>query len=482
MRCSAGYKKITGVYIGCVLIFLLLFPIVGHIGVTYCYAADPEQEQQKIKESILSDFEYGKIDDSLQSLFPEKRIIFKEVISEILTGNLKASAKLLSEFVREQMFYLLQTGKKNLIHILLIAMIAAFMNQFAGTLQNRQVASVGFYMIYMLLAALTVAAFDVVLKWVESGIRNITAFMGVFYPVYFLAVAVAKGSVTGVAFYNLVLFLIYAVEIIIENVLLPMVRVYMIIRILNFLGPEDMLEKLSEFLEIVIRWTLKTALACVIGANLIQGMISPAIDTVKRSTVLKGAEAIPGIGNLLGGMTEVALGTAVLVKNGIGMAGAVICIALCVIPLVQTAGTALLYKLAAAMIQPVSDERVTGCVEAVGEGCQILMQIVFTVGVLFLLTILQMLPDHGYQKYVRFVLGLILTAMLVVPVLELLDKRTAFEEIYHNSVYKIQVSELEEKSQKVQEEILRIDGQNDENTSQNRRIEVEQIEIGKESE
>ena len=95
--------------------------------------------------------------------------------------------------------------------------------------------------------------------------------------------------------------------------------------------------------------------------------------------------------------------------------------------------------------------------------------------------ILQMLPDHGFQKYVRFVLGLILTAMLVVPVLELLDKRTAFEEIYH-SVYKIQVSELEEKSQKVQEEILRIDGQNDENTSQNRRIEVEQIEIGKESE
>ena len=92
--------------------FLLLFPALEHIGVTYCYAADPEQEQQKIKESILSEFEYGEIDDSLQSLFPEKRIIFKEVISEILTGNLKASAKLLSEFVREQMFYLLQTGKK----------------------------------------------------------------------------------------------------------------------------------------------------------------------------------------------------------------------------------------------------------------------------------------------------------------------------------------------------------------------------------
>ena len=45
MRCSAGYKKITGVYIGCVLIFLLLFPVVGHIGVTYYTAAETKQEQ-----------------------------------------------------------------------------------------------------------------------------------------------------------------------------------------------------------------------------------------------------------------------------------------------------------------------------------------------------------------------------------------------------------------------------------------------------
>ena len=120
--------------------------------------------------------------------------------------------------------------------------------------------------------------------------------------------------------------------------------------------------------------------------------------------------------------------------------------------------------------------------------------------------ILQMIPDHGFQKYVRFVLGLILAAMLVVPVLELFDKKAAFEEIYHNSAYKIRTSELEEKSQKVQEDILDIEGQNiensgtgsqntedqiqdsntdrssDENVSQNRRIEVEQIEIGKESE
>ena len=120
-----------------------MFLSTRNVGLIYCYAdelsedsentaEDAEQEQQKIKETILSEFEYGEIDDSLRSLFPEKRIAFQEVISEILTGDLKSSVKLLTEFAGEQMFCLLQTGKKNLVHILLIAMIAAFMNQFRG--------------------------------------------------------------------------------------------------------------------------------------------------------------------------------------------------------------------------------------------------------------------------------------------------------------------------------------------------------------
>lgn len=109
--------------------------------------------------------------------------------------------------------------------------------------------------------------------------------------------------------------------------------------------------------------------------------------------------------------------------------------------------------------------------------------------------ILQMIPDHGFQKYVRFVLGLILTVMLIIPVLEVFDKRNAFEEIYHNSAYKIAVGELEERSRKLQEDIFSIDGQNIERQSagnlgtgnrnaedQKGRIEVGKIEVGGESE
>ena len=360
---------------------------------TVAYADDTDtsasvsESSSEIRDAILSTFDYGEIDNSLKELFPDAQVKFEDVLSEILSGDLKHSFRLLGTFAKEQCVYLLQMEKKTLIYIVMIAMIAAVMNQFTGILQNRQVAGIGFYIIYLMLIALTITASDVVLSKVEAGILAVTGFMSVFCPVYFLAVAVAKGSVTSVAFYNLMLFLIYGVELIIGKILLPVVRVYMMIRVLNFLTPEEMFEKFSELLALIVKWTLRTALACVIGVNLIQGMISPAIDTVRRSAVTKGAEAIPGVGNLLGGMTEVAIGTAVLVKNGIGMAGALICIALCTLPLIQIAATELLYKMTAVMIQPVSDDRVIGCVEAVAEGCGLLLQMVFTVGLLFLLTI-----------------------------------------------------------------------------------------------
>ena len=125
----------------------------------------------------------------------------------------------------------------------------------------------------------------------------------------------------------------------------------------------------------------------IIGLNIIQGLLTPAIDAVKRSLVLKGGEALPIVGDAIGGAAEVVLGTAVLIKNGIGVAGMIICLVMCLVPIIQIAITSLMYQLIAALIQPVSDKRMVNCVSSVANGSKILLKIVFTTGVLFLITI-----------------------------------------------------------------------------------------------
>lgn len=356
-------------------------------------AAEPvgnEKDENANEEDITTYIEglkFDDIDQELEELFPDEKLDFGETVGQILSGNLSVSADLLKRLCADQLTYAFRVNKESLIHMLLIALIAAIFTKFADVFHSRQISDISFYILYMLMIALCLNAFQSAAKWTEDGIRLLSDFMKALCPVYFLAVSVAKGSITAAAFYNLILFLIFLIELLIVGFLLPIVHIYMMMKVLNYLSEEEYLSRFTELIETVMSWTLKTLLACVIGLNTIQGLIMPAVDSVKRSAVARGVEAIPGIGDAVSGTAEVILGTAVVVKNGVGVAGAIICFALCIAPMVQIGVMVLFYKLAAALVQPVADKRLTGCIGGMAEGCQLLMRMIFTAGLLFLITI-----------------------------------------------------------------------------------------------
>lgn len=350
-------------------------------------AKEEEDEELFAARAILEQFDYRDVDTALKSMFPEEQIGFRDTVCAIISGEQECTVRVLRQLILGQITYAFDVSRENLVHILIIAVIAAVFHNFSTVFKNRQICEISFYVLYLLLIALCLSSFQIVIDWVSEGVESLTGFMTVFCPIYFLAVSLAKGSVTAVAFYNLVLFFIYIIEVVIVYFLLPVIHIYIMVKVLDFLSSQEYLSKFAELIEVAVSWLLKTLVACVIGVNVVQGMISPAIDTVKRSAVTRTAEALPGVGDAVGGVAEVVVGTAVLVKNGIGTVGMIVCLSLCIVPLAQMAAIALMYKLAAAVIQPVSDKRIVGCVECVGDGCRLLMRVIFTVGLLFLLTI-----------------------------------------------------------------------------------------------
>ena len=346
---------------------------------------DPKQKE--VEDTMFKMFDFGEVNQILEDILPEEKIDFGETVRAVIKGEVKFSVELLEKLVTEQLFYEFRQNKTTVIHILIIAIIAAVFTNFSNVFQNKQIGEMSFYVLYLLLITICLSTFQILIDEAAGHLEKLTAFMRVLGPLYFLAVAISTGSGTSVIFYNLLLFLIYIVELLILNFLLPLLHIYMVIRVMNNLSAEEYLSKFAELIEFIVTWTLKTLLAAIIGLNVIQGLISPAIDSLKRGVLTKGVEAIPAIGDALGGTAEIVLGTAVLVKNGIGVTGAIVCIAICVIPILQMFVMAFLYKLTSAFIQPVSDKRIVGCVSGMGEGCQILLRVIFTTGMLFLLTI-----------------------------------------------------------------------------------------------
>ena len=239
----------------------------------------------------------------------------------------------------------------------------------------------------MLLFLILLQVFSGAMELADSAITSLRQFMNALLPAYCLSVTMAAGATTAIVFYQFLLGLIYVLEWLIQEGLLGLIHVHVILVFINHLTKEEYLSQMAELLEKAAGWVLKSILAVVIGFNTIQGIISPVIDSLKNTAFSRVAQMIPGIGNIAGSVTDVLLGSAILIKNGIGAAALIVMILLCMAPLLKLGILVVILKLAAALIQPVSDKRMTGCVAGVGDGIKLLFRAVFTVAVLFVITI-----------------------------------------------------------------------------------------------
>ena len=362
-----------------ILLLWLCFPKV-------CYA-ESDVEQEQIQENLFSQFEFQEMEEFLDEMFPEKSTGFLDLIRQFISGEKPFSPEAIIDACKDQFFGAVKSTKTVIINILALVIIAALFHNFAGVFKENQVSEIGFFVLYMLLITICLNTFRGLVDVSISGLGNLLAFLKLLSPVYVLAVAIATGNVTSIAFYQMILILICVIELIIQSALIPLTQVYMMIRILNDLTNEQYLSKFGELIHTIIVWSLRALLGGVIGINLIQGMLGPAIDSVKRSVLTRSGEAIPVIGDFLGGTAEVVLGTAVLIKNGIGAVGMVICVGICMSPVMQMVAVTLMYKLTAALVQPISDKRIVGCISSMADGAEILLRILFVSGVLFLITI-----------------------------------------------------------------------------------------------
>lgn len=350
-------------------------------------AAEDEGRVDVVMDAILEELPFDEVERTIDSIFPKGKVAFGEIVDELLDGNTKGAVSLIGEMARDRLFYEIDVNREGIIRILLVAITAAVLTNFSGLVKNRHISDISFYMLYLLLITISMSSFEVVLKVVEKNLGMLAEFVKVLAPLYFLAVAFASGITTSAMFYHIVLVLIYLVELVVIRFLLPMIHVYIMMTVLNHLTEEDYLSKFEELLEIVIQWTLKILLTGVIGLNVVQGLLGPALDSVGRNVIVKGVEMIPGIGDVAGGIGQTVIGTAVLIKNGIGVGALIICILICLVPVIQMAVMTLMYKVAAAMIQPVSDNRIVESISGIGDGCQMLLRVMLNAAVLFLITI-----------------------------------------------------------------------------------------------
>ena len=312
---------------------------------------------------------------------------FLSLMKSLLTGQFSQAAYEAGKGMKNSLLNEIEAGGGLLLQVVMIGIVGAVFSNFSSIFRGSHISETGFFVTYLLLFTCLAASFFASLQIAAKVLEQIFSFLRVLMPAYFMAVAFAGGSLSAAALYEVMMAAVTLVSWICKNILLPMVRIDVLLVLAGHVAKEETFTRMTELLEEAVGWILKTLTGLILGFHIIQSMVLPYADSAGQAGIRKLVELIPGVGSGANALTQVVLGSGVLIKNTMGAAAVAVLLILTLVPMAKLAVLMVLYQAAAAVMQPVCDRRVVSCVNGIAKGHKLLLKIVAASLILFILAI-----------------------------------------------------------------------------------------------
>lgn len=341
---------------------------------------------EETQEEILNDLELKEVEQLVKQL-TGNQVSFTDMIKSMMSSGQALDWDKWKDVVSSMWQEAFGMQKETCIQILLLLLLTSFFSNIASAFKNPQIGEMAFYVCYLLLFLVVLRQINQFSVQIETSLNGICEFMKVLLPSYYLAIAASTGISTAAIFYQMIIGVIYLAQKLILMVLLPGIRFYLLIALVNHLTKDEWLSRMTNLIKNGISWILKTMLGLLLGMQVIQRLVSPAVDSLKQTILGKTAGSIPVLGDIFQGVTEIVLGSAVLIKNCLGVVAILCMLVIGLVPLLQLVIHGAGYQFLAAVMQPVTENRLISCVHTMGEAIFLLLRLLLTVEIMFLLTI-----------------------------------------------------------------------------------------------
>lgn len=333
----------------------------------------------------VKDYDFSDVDRSIKENEAQDYIgSFKELVLKLVNGE-NSGDKGVFRDVADIFINSFTAHKDVVINIIILAVLSAFISSFAPVLNKGMINDTAHMIIEIMLITLLMASFY---SAVITSTDTIQGFIDIYkslIPAFFSAVTFASGSITSAAYYEVVLIAITFVNDILKNVILRMVKVYLLLGFADLLMKKSPFSQAMELILTVIKWGCKLSLVAFSGVAGLKGMINPISDEAKKSVIYKTLKIIPGIGNGVDTVSSTVAGAGAVIKNAVGVAAIIVIMAVCCMPVMKLVSLTVIFKVTAAAIEPVADKRIVKAVGNVSTAIGLLCIITLTAMSLFLL-------------------------------------------------------------------------------------------------
>ncbi len=353
-------------------------------------AEDTEEEGMKYVNELSEYLEYDQLDELLLSSDDTNDLSFSGFVSDILTGAEELSVGSVLRLLANRMLQSFQADTGFFARLFLIITAATLFSVVSSAFSNGQVAQTGFQVTFFLLYALLLQCYLQAAELAAATLNFLLQFMRMLLPVYLMSITFCTGVTTANGFYQVYVALITLCQSVLVSVFLPLCNLYVMLGISGQLPIENCLSGFTGLVKRCILWGKRGMLAAATGFSVIQGVLAPGVDQLKRSALTKSLASIPGVGALFSGVTETVFSAGVVIKNAVGTAGVLVLLFACLRPLVKLFAYMLMFRIVAAAAQLFADRRMVGCVEETAEAISLLMGLVSAAMLSFLIVIMVM--------------------------------------------------------------------------------------------
>ncbi|WP_425388448.1 stage III sporulation protein AE [Bacillus solimangrovi] len=300
------------------------------------------------------------------------------------------------------LFYELIANGKLLGTLILLTVFSMLLQSLQNAFEQKSVSHVAYALIYMVLIVIALNSFHIAISYTNDAIQSMISFMMALMPML-LALMASIGGITSVTFFHpLIIFLVHTSGLLIQYVVLPCIFLSALLSIISTLTDHYKVTQLAQLLRNISIGLLGTFLTIFLGVISVQGATAAITDGIAvRTAKFITGNFVPVVGRMFTDAADTVLSASLLLKNAVGIVGVAVLFLIAVFPAIKVFALAVIYKIAAAILQPLGGGPVITCLDIISRSVIYIFASLAVVSFMFFLSVTMIIAAGNLSLMVR---------------------------------------------------------------------------------
>ncbi|MBB5325255.1 stage III sporulation protein AE [Anoxybacillus tepidamans] len=298
--------------------------------------------------------------------------------------------------------YELQANGKLLGTLILLTVFSLFLQSLQTAFEQQAVSKVAYAVVYMVLMILALNSFRLGMEYAQETIQTMTHFMIAMIPLLLALLASSGGLVSAAFFHPIILFLMNTTGIVVEYVTLPLLFLAALLSIVSTMSEHYKVTQLADLFTKVAMGTLGIILTVFLGVMSVKGTTSAIADGIAlRTAKFVTGNFVPVVGKMFTDVADTVVTASMLLKNAVGVAGVALLLIIAAFPALKIFAIAFVYKLSAAVLQPLGGGPVISCLNIISKSILYILAALAIVSLMFFLSLAVIITAGNIAMMVR---------------------------------------------------------------------------------